>query len=180
MGELSLIPHPDFPSIAVTAITVDAGRQENGQLVLRFHLEGDLAGVIWPEVDGQANRADGLWQHSCFEAFVGFVDEPGYCEFNFATSGKWAAYRFDGYRAGMRDLDDVRHFGHWNMPPADVKGVFQVGSLDQPREWRLGISAIIEAKDGSKSYWALRHAPGKPDFHNVDCFAARVAAPELP
>ncbi len=175
---LRLIPHPDFPSIAVTAISVDAGRCESGQLTLRFHLEGDLEGVIWPEFDGPASRADGLWQHSCFEAFVGFVGEPGYCEFNFATSAKWAAYRFDDYRAGMRDLDHVEHYGRWSVPPAEMKGVFLVRDLDQPREWRLGASAIIEAKDGSKSYWALAHPPGKPDFHNADCFAARIAAPD--
>jgi hypothetical protein len=40
------------------------------------------------------------------------------------------------------------------------------------------LSAVIEAKDGSKSYWALAHPPSKPDFHNADCFTARLAAPE--
>jgi hypothetical protein len=176
MNTLHLIPHPDFPSVAVTAITVDAGRPNDGELTLRFHLEGDLGGVIWPEFDAPG-RADGLWQHSCFEAFVGFVGEPGYCEFNFATSAKWAAYRFDGYRTGMRDLDRVTHSGNWIMPSSEMRGVFIARDIDQPREWRLGISVIIEAKDGSKSYWALRHPSGKPDFHNADCFAARIAAP---
>jgi hypothetical protein len=38
------------------------------------------------------------------------------------------------------------------------------------RLWRLGISAIIEEKDGSKSYWALAHPQGKPDFHHADSF----------
>jgi hypothetical protein len=178
MKALQLSPHPDFPSIAVTAITVDAGRREGGQLVLRFHVEGDLEGAIWPEFDGPAGREDGLWQHSCFEAFVGVVGEPGYCELNFATSAKWAAYRFDDYRAGMRDLDHVAHSGNWTMPPSEMKARFVIRDLDQPREWRLGVSVIIEAKDGSKSYWALKHPPGKPDFHHADCFAARIAAPD--
>ena len=180
MNELNLVPHPDFPSAAVTAITVDATRKGWGTLALNFHLQGDLTGVIWPEFDSPAGRADGLWQHSCFEAFAGFADEESYCEFNFATSAKWAAYRFDGYRSGMRDLDGVTHSGNWNMPPSRMKGVFAVPALDEPRAWRLGVSVIIEAKDGSKSYWALKHPPGKPDFHNADCFAARVAAPEQP
>ena len=30
--------------------------------------------------------------------------------------------------------------------------------------WQLGLSAILEEHDGTKSYWALAHAPGKPDF----------------
>ncbi len=36
---------------------------------------------------------------------------------------------------------------------------------------RLGLSAVLEMKDGSLSYWALAHPPGKPDFHHPDSFA---------
>ena len=38
----------------------------------------------------------------------------------------------------------------------------------------LGLSAVIEGADGSLSYWALVHPPGKPDFHNADCFALEL------
>lgn len=41
----------------------------------------------------------------------------------------------------------------------------------------LGISAVIEETDGTKSYWALAHAEGKPDFHHGACFAATLPAP---
>ncbi|HEY0337828.1 MAG TPA: hypothetical protein VGC70_10865, partial [Burkholderiales bacterium] len=34
----------------------------------------------------------------------------------------------------------------------------------------LAVSAVIEARDGSLSYWALKHPPGKPDFHCSDAF----------
>ena len=43
---------------------------------------------------------------------------------------------------------------------------------------RLGLSAVIEETDGTKSYWALAHPPGKPDFHHKDCFALTLPAPE--
>ena len=36
---------------------------------------------------------------------------------------------------------------------------------------------VIEELDGTKSYWALAHPPGKPDFHHPDCFALTLAAP---
>ena len=39
---------------------------------------------------------------------------------------------------------------------------------------RIGLSAVIEEADGSLSYWALRHAPGKPDFHHQDAFALEL------
>jgi len=34
----------------------------------------------------------------------------------------------------------------------------------------------VENAAGSKSYWALRHAPGKPDFHHADAFALQLDA----
>src|SRR3546814_3736372 len=33
---------------------------------------------------------------------------------------------------------------------------------------KLALSAVIEELDGTKSYWALAHPPGKPDFHHPD------------
>jgi hypothetical protein len=32
----------------------------------------------------------------------------GYVEYNLSPSGAWAAYRFDGYREGMRGLEIAR------------------------------------------------------------------------
>jgi hypothetical protein len=43
-------------------------------------------------------------------------------------------------------------------------------------KWRLGLAAILEEQDGTKSYWALAHPDAeKPDFHHPDCFAAQLA-----
>jgi hypothetical protein len=175
---LLLVPHPAFPSAAITSISVDAGRRTNGILALRFQVEGDLASVAWPEFDGSPDRTDGLWQHSCFEAFAGFVGDVGYCELNFSTSMKWAAYRFDDYRAGMRDIQHVEKYGHWIPGEGRAEMHFVLPDLAAPRDWRLGLSAVIEAKDGSKSYWALSHPDGPPDFHNADCFIAYLPAPD--
>jgi hypothetical protein len=32
----------------------------------------------------------------------------------------------------------------------------------------------VEDRSGSLSYWALRHAAGKPDFHHPDAFALEL------
>jgi hypothetical protein len=40
--------------------------------------------------------------------------------------------------------------------------------------WQLGLSAVLEEKDGTKSYWALAHPGEKPDFHDAGCFAAHL------
>jgi hypothetical protein len=41
---------------------------------------------------------------------------------------------------------------------------------------KLGLSAVIEEKDGTLSYWALAHPPGRADFHDPACFALELPA----
>jgi hypothetical protein len=42
--------------------------------------------------------------------------------------------------------------------------------------WLLNLSAVIEEASGRKSYWALTHPSGEPDFHHSDCFVLEVPA----
>jgi hypothetical protein len=177
-ARFALVPHPDFPSTAVDSIEVEARRGANGRLDLEFHVAGAIEKVAWPEWQG-VGFADRLWEHSCFEAFVGTAEDPGYVEINFATSGGWAAYRFSDYREGMTPIPDALLGGGRTIGGAAlrVRRSVRVDALADAPVWRLGLSAIIEATDGGKSYWALAHPPGKPDFHDAVCFAARLAAP---
>jgi hypothetical protein len=46
--------------------------------------------------------------------------------------------------------------------------------LREARRLRIAMTAVIEDDAGSLSYWGLRHAPGKPDFHNPDGFALEI------
>lgn len=57
-----------------------------------------------------------------------------------------------------------------------LEAVFAVGGL----QGALGLSAVIEEMGGTKSYWALAHPPGAPDFHHPTCFAATLPAPDQP
>ncbi len=128
-------------------------------------------------------RADELWQHTCFEAFVRASPGAAYYEFNFAPSTQWAAYRFE--RLPKRDerceRDQRARASRCNRAPerytlqASLE-LERLPGLPSDALWRLGLSAVIEETSGNKSYWALAHPPGKPDFHHADCFALELAA----
>jgi hypothetical protein len=47
-------------------------------------------------------------------------------------------------------------------------------ALPSDGNWELGLSVVLEERDGTKSYWALAHPSEKPDFHHPDCFVARL------
>ncbi|OHC93027.1 MAG: hypothetical protein A2792_11705 [Sphingomonadales bacterium RIFCSPHIGHO2_01_FULL_65_20] len=169
-----LHPHPDFPSSQGVTLSVDCWLAAEDTLTITYHVTDPEARIVWPAP--AQGRTDGLWQHTCFEAFIGSTSGPAYAEFNLAPSGAWAAYAFDDYRTGMRDLALPV-----NPQMAEESGLWQatipLAGLDAllgPAPWRLAITAVIEATDGARSYWSLAHPSGKPDFHHPDCFAARL------
>jgi hypothetical protein len=173
---VALKPHPDTPSRAIEAIEVEVVRLTGGRLELRYEIRGRLGELAMPP--HALGRADGLWQHTCVEAFVGGVDEAGYCEFNFSPSTQWAAYAFEGYRDGMRALetlgDPQRSYEFGPDRFVLIARLELAISLPVQKPWRVGLAAVIEETDGAKSYWALKHPPGKPDFHHADGFVLEL------
>lgn len=166
-----LQPHPDTPCDSVESLCVEVRRDGPGGLALRYVLAG-VTGALAMPVAPAAGRTDLLWEHTCFEAFVAGPGES-YLEFNFAPSGQWAAYRFDGYRQGMAPLEIT--------PPRielDTTGdrlELRV-TLDLQRRdaLRLALSAVIEEVGGRLSYWALAHPAAHPDFHHRAGFVLRL------
>jgi hypothetical protein len=138
-----------------------------------FGVGAPASRFVIPEVE-EPVRKDELWRTTCFEAFLRPLAQDSYMEWNFAPSGDWAAYGFTGYREGMTKAEIGQppyirmedNLTWWTLGatvavPADVN-------------WELGLSAVIEETDGTKSYWALAHPREKPDFHDPGCFAARL------
>jgi hypothetical protein len=159
----------------------------NGILALSFVLRGDLDALRIPtkqQGERPCRRVDELWRHTCFEAFLMAGDGPGYREYNFSPSGEWAAYAFRDYRH-----DNYRQNGvaadesvpvirvHRSAQCLTLAAEVSLALPPMYRSIRLGLSALVEAIDGELSYWALRHLPGKPDFHHVDAFDLQLDWP---
>lgn len=171
--------HPESRSSVAQHVEVVVTRPRPEGLVLSYKLSGRVDDVYLPAVRPTA-RGDELWQHTCFEAFVRASSGSEYYEFNFSPSTQWAVYRFTDYRNGMCVAAEV------STPPIDVRldaqsftlqAALALDHLSLPREssWRLGLSAVIEETNGNKTYWALAHPPGKPDFHHKDAFAYELS-----
>lgn len=171
--------HSDSRCPAVSQVEVHVTRPRADTMMLRYIVSGDVGKLAIPLI-GEPARTDALWQHTCFEAFVRPGSNAAYYEFNFAPSTQWAAYRFDAYREGMRAADEI------GAPQIEVERTAerltlqttlrcdQCFELDREGIWRVGLSAVLERTDGGKSYWALAHPPGQPDFHHADCFALQL------
>ena len=178
MTSLPLIAHPDTPpSGAPFRLWVNVDYSAAFGLHATLNLAFCVGASAERFVIGQAEepgRTDELWRTTCFEAFLWAEDEAGYSEWNFAPSGDWAAYAFDAYREGMAQADGVAspyvrmedNFTWWT--------VLATIAVPAGTTFALALSAVLEQQDGTKSYWALVHPAGAPDFHHPDCFVARL------
>ena len=176
----SLLLHPDSRCTAVERIEAEITNSPAG-LTVRYLVTGDIRGLQLP-LPSSPVRADELWRHTCFELFLRGAGEGAYCEFNFAPSLQWAAYAFDSYREGMRPLEILRPRIEMrqNERSFELRATLELWKLidsGKMADWRLGLAAIIEETNGDISYFALTHAPGKPDFHHRDSFVISIQTP---
>ena len=137
-------------------------------LALSYFVTGQTGAIRLPPTR-PPERAEDLWQHTCFEAFL--ANPPGYLEFNFSPSTQWAAWRFDAPREGKRDAAI-------KAPRIETRIGFEMfelhAELAMPVLGPMGLSAVIEEKGGGMSWWALAHGGEEPDFHHPDGFQLRL------
>lgn len=164
-------------------MVAEARLRDDGTLTLHYLVEGDVPRLRIPAAI-VPQRADGLWQHTCFEAFVATRPGEGYHELNFSPSSAWAVYAFTGYRAGMQPdvgataprIVTTRDSGRLRVDvEADVTALSGLGNRPA---LLLALSAVLEDLDGRLSYWALEHPSAKPDFHDPGGFVLRLSRAE--
>jgi hypothetical protein len=171
--------HPHSHCSAVAHIEGEVAPRSDS-LVFSYTVTGNMRDIATPQVQTPA-REDKLWQHTCFEAFLRAAGGDNYYELNFASSARWGAYHFTGYRTGMREAAEI------SAIPIEVQSTSEsltlqasvkldhLSGLSRDRPWRLGLSAVIEERSGRKSYWALAHPPGNPDFHHPAGFVHELS-----
>ncbi|NMG44745.1 hypothetical protein GPA22_13535 [Aromatoleum toluvorans] len=176
---LALRPHPQTPGSPITELGADLRQRPDGALHLHFELRGAIDRILVPAPLPPA-AADGLWAHTCCEAFVGVAGSSTYREFNFSPSGRWAIYDFDAYR--------VRASAVVPLPPpaltlerrGDVLALdatLAPTALPDGAVLQIGLATVVEAADGTLSYWALHHPGARPDFHHRDAFTLTLVRP---
>lgn len=159
------------------SIRVDLQWASDGKLHFDFLLAG-FTGLRIPPAKA-ARASDGLWQHTCCEAFIANAGDAAYREFNFSPSGEWAIYDFSGYRQTAATAI-CRPPAIQCAPSHDgFRLSAQVDRSELPTGARLqlGLCCVLESEDGSKTYWAAQHTAAQPDFHQRNSFIITLDPP---
>lgn len=161
-------------------ISIEAGvaRSRNG-IQLSFSCSGLEPEIVAGAKLGKSlaeagDRADKLWETTCFEAYFAPMGRDEYWEFNLSPQAKWNLYRFSGERMGMRREESISQV---NIEFSLINSTLQVqAEFRMPRKispmspLEIGLTAIIGRDPNEVSYWAIEHLRGKPDFHVRESF----------
>ena len=175
---VSLIPFParNIPKISITG---KISRKSN-LLALHYSIAGNIEEIFIPLPSGHPMRNDELWKTTCFEFFLAIKGRPQYWEFNMSSSGDWNVYRMEAYRRiGFREETSIRRI------PLEIKKnatdfVLDVAVdlnpiIQREQNLEIGVTAVIQTKDGNQTFWALTHPAPQADFHLRESFVLTVA-----
>jgi hypothetical protein len=166
-----------FSSCAPFAITGTIARDLPG-LTITYTLAGPLRGlVIAPPADKPA-RQWVLWEHTCFEFFVARHNAASYWEGNLSPAGHWNMFRLSGYRQGIQEESAFQElpFKVQRQPESLVLtvNVDLTAIVPGDQSLEVGVSAVLQPRDGGLSFWALAHQAHEPDFHNRRGFVIKI------
>lgn len=134
-----------------------------------WRLRGRPEEILWPAPDATPHREVGLWEHTCFEFFIGAKGAPEYHEFNLSPAGHWNAFAFTDIRKDMATSDALTCERATSTPvngsEMRLSTTVTVDPGRVPQRLEIGIAAVIEGVDGSMHYFALAHPHERPDFH---------------
>ncbi len=170
-SNFSLIPFSanTAPNIEITG---NISRQRN-QLNIQY-LVSNLAAIVMPISKANPTRQNNLWEHTCFEFFLGLKDTDKYWEFNLSPSGDWNVFRFLKYRHNIAE-ETIFNSLLFNLQQVNILELALEIDLDKiidpKQDLEVGITAVIKNQDAQLSYWALNHPASKADFHNRASFA---------
>ena len=169
--------HPDTACTAVSSIKAVVRLEGGSTLAATYTIEGAIEQL---QILGEASNGTELWRHTCFELFIGATNDAEYYEFNFSPSGEWAVYGFRSYRDGgpiqvdgLEPKIAVERGADFLQLSAAVP-LDRLAGIPSGVSLSLGLSSVVEDRSGGLSYWAIKHPPGKPDFHHPDNFAVEI------
>jgi hypothetical protein len=171
---LKLNPFDRDSSIPPIDLTTKLDRRDN-ILSIEYHLHGDLDTLIIPPQIPQPTRKSLLWEHTCFEFFLGVPGMPEYWEFNLSPAGDWNIYHLDNYRQGLRE-----ELAFTSLPfeialqPNSLVLLLELDLghiIESSQSLEVSVTSVIEPRTGEISYWAVTHTGETADFHLRDSFS---------
>lgn len=147
--------------------------RQNNQLKILYKLEG-VSQIVTPKKVNFPTRQNNLWEHTCFEFFIGLKDSTKYWEFNLSPTGDWNVFRFSNYRQCRSEEVAFESLPLNVLQQADslqLQSEVDLNQIISPEQsLAVGVTTVIRDRKQQLSYWALIHRAKEADFHHRDSF----------
>jgi hypothetical protein len=185
MNKFTLVPFPTEISLPQVELSGQIDRYDKF-LSIEYHLQGDLNSVTIDPPATAPSRQPELWEHTCFEFFIGVPGDRHYWEFNLSPSGDWNVFHLDDYRQGLRAETAVTSLPFTVDRQAnslvlklqfDVSKIISIDPLSErlsQRDLEISVTTVIKSTQDEISYWALTHQGQAADFHLRDSFILKI------
>ena len=167
----SLIPFDlaSAPNIAIAGSIL----RDQQKLKIEYILTGELDKVIIPVLKTKGDRRFDLWEHTCFEFFLGIKDTSEYWEFNLSPTRDWNVFHFFRYRHNI--VEEIK-FSSLPFQVIQEKNCLRLALkvnlakiINPNTNLKIGITTVIEEQH-QFSFWALKHPQTEADFHDQASF----------
>ena len=171
----SLIPFALYtaPAIEITGFI----ERQNNRLEIEYRLQRLSQIVIAPN-NSTPTRQHDLWEHTCFEFFLGLKNSTKYWEFNLSPVKHWNVYRFPNYRQDTTEEIAFDILPFQVLLKNDSLLLNLEVNLDRiitcKSDLEVGITTVVEDRERQLSYWALTHRAKEADFHHRDSFTIKL------
>ncbi len=176
---VELLAHPAIATSPFGPVLAEVAWRAEGGLQIDYRIADPGRQLRLPD-PAPAVFTDGLWQHTCCEAFIAPTCGRAYREFNFAPNGAWAIYDFSDYRQrlttplpGIAPAIEVTA----TTDALTLTAILPAALLPAADAWQVGLTVVLETVDGDKSWWALTHTAAQPDFHPLARFTLALNRP---
>ena len=157
-------------------ITSDLVIRETGLIEVVFHWNDPDKKIIFSE-EPVGGRHTGLWQQTCFEVFIQPSGGKKYFEINLTARKAWNVFYFEDYRMPQppRELPGAEPLS-FHVSGSELKVAIRLPGVDL-RKINISFCAVIALKDSGISYWSVKHADTKPNFHHFGSFITERTSP---
>jgi hypothetical protein len=155
-----------FDNKSVITLSADITLLQPDLLELRYVWVDKENKIILPESPA-GGRHTGLWNHTCFEAFVKPEGKGSYYEINLSVTKAWNVFSFESYREPQPPREFVGAVVQDILvKPGYLSAQVKLGGV-KLEKIKASLCAVLEQREAGVSYWAHNHADQKPNFHHL-------------
>lgn len=157
-------------------VTADLVVREADLVEIIFHWNDPHKKIIFGE-SPIGVRHVGLWQQTCFEAFIQPAGQKKYFEINLTPNKSWNVFYFDDYRMPQppRELPGAEPMSI-NVGASELRALIRLPGEDL-QKINISLCAVIFLKEAGVTYWSAKHADAKPNFHHFGSFIIERTSP---